>query len=123
MNALVGETNDGTLNDIRGLHVTREHVTAAIANATTGAGRRRSRRRGHGHGRLRMEGRHRHLVAHACAQGNDTWTVGVLVQSNYGGKLVIDGVPVWKELTPPRERQSPARQSRDHARSRQTAPA
>src|SRR3954464_2909108 len=33
VNALVGETNDGTLNDIRGLHVTREHVTAAIANA------------------------------------------------------------------------------------------
>jgi len=30
------------------------------------------------------------------------WTVGVLVQSNYGGKLVIDGVPVWKELTPAR---------------------
>jgi D-aminopeptidase len=30
----------------------------------------------------------------------DAWTVGVLVQSNYGGKLVIDGVPVWKELTP-----------------------
>ena len=34
VNALVGETNDGGLNDIRGLHVTREHVQAAIANAT-----------------------------------------------------------------------------------------
>jgi D-aminopeptidase len=32
----------------------------------------------------------------------DTWTVGVLVQTNYGGRLVIDGVPVWKTLTPPR---------------------
>jgi len=30
------------------------------------------------------------------------WTVGVLVQTNYGGRLVIDGVPVWKTLTPPR---------------------
>src|SRR5262245_34240424 len=33
VNALVGETNDGTLNDIRGLHITREHVTAAITGA------------------------------------------------------------------------------------------
>src|SRR3954465_3484592 len=37
VNALVGETNDSTLNDIRGLHVTREHVTSAIAGAKTGA--------------------------------------------------------------------------------------
>jgi len=40
----------------------------------------------------------------AVKQGSDTWTVGVLVQSNYGGRLVIDGVPVWKELTPARDR-------------------
>jgi D-aminopeptidase len=33
-------------------------------------------------------------------QQNDEWTVGVLVQSNYGGRLTIAGVPVWKELTP-----------------------
>jgi D-aminopeptidase len=33
-------------------------------------------------------------------QGVDTWTLGVLVQTNYGGRLVIDGAPVWKELTP-----------------------
>jgi D-aminopeptidase len=36
------------------------------------------------------------------AGSTDTWTVGVLVQSNYGGKLTIDGVPVWRELTPQR---------------------
>ncbi len=36
VNALVGETNDGGLNDIRGLHVTREHVIAAITGATAG---------------------------------------------------------------------------------------
>src|SRR6188508_1168054 len=34
VNGLVGETNDGTLNDIRGFHITREHVQSAIANAT-----------------------------------------------------------------------------------------
>src|SRR5919112_1177622 len=37
VNALVGETNDGTLNDIRGLHVAREHVTSAIVSARGGA--------------------------------------------------------------------------------------
>src|SRR5437899_4584749 len=37
VNALVGETNDGGLNDIRGLHVTREHVLQAIRSAKTGA--------------------------------------------------------------------------------------
>ena len=42
VNALVGETNDGGLNDIRGLHVTREHVMAAI-RARAGRGRRRGR--------------------------------------------------------------------------------
>src|SRR6187402_880067 len=36
VNGLVGETNDGTLNDIRGFHITREHVQSAIANATSG---------------------------------------------------------------------------------------
>ena len=37
VNALVGETNDGGLNDIRGLHVTREHVFEAIRSAKGGA--------------------------------------------------------------------------------------
>src|SRR3982750_992079 len=37
VNAVVGETNDGGLNDIRGLHVTRDHVTAAITSAASGA--------------------------------------------------------------------------------------
>src|SRR4051794_18771440 len=36
VNAVVGETNDGTLNDIRGLHITRDHVSAAITNAAGG---------------------------------------------------------------------------------------
>jgi D-aminopeptidase len=44
--------------------------------------------------------------------GTATWTVGVLVQSNYGGKLAIDGVPVWKELTPDRPRAANAGVSR-----------
>jgi D-aminopeptidase len=41
-------------------------------------------------------------------QQGDTWTVGVLVQTNYGGRLVIAGVPVWKTLTPPATGAPPA---------------
>ena len=36
--------------------------------------------------------------------GEPDYTIGVLVQSNFGGSLTIAGVPVWRELTPPRER-------------------
>jgi D-aminopeptidase len=36
-------------------------------------------------------------------QDDATWTIGVLVQTNYGGRLTIDGVPVWRELQPSRD--------------------
>src|SRR3954454_18568006 len=106
VNALVGETNDGTLNDIRGQHVTREHVLAAITTAKTGAVEEGAVGAGTGtvafgwKGGIGTSSR----VVSIGPASNDTWTVGVLVQSNYGGKLVIDGVPVWKELTPTRGR-------------------
>src|SRR4051812_43320677 len=106
VNALVGETNDGTLNDIRGLQVTREHVLAAIANAKAGAVDEGAVGAGTGtvafgwKGGIGTSSR----MVRQGALNSDTWTVGVLVQSNYGGKLVINGVPVWKELTPARER-------------------
>ena len=103
VNALVGETNDGGLNDIRGQHVTREHVTSAIANARTGAVDEGAV--GAGTGTIAFGwkggiGTSSRTVPQGGGAGS--WTVGVLVQSNYGGKLVIDGVPVWKELTPQR---------------------
>jgi D-aminopeptidase len=99
VNALVGETNDGTLNDIRGMHVTREHVTAAIASAKTGAVDEGAVGAGTGTIAFGWKGGIG-TSSRTVKQGTDTWTVGVLVQSNYGGKLVIDGVPVWRELTP-----------------------
>src|SRR5205814_2145740 len=98
---LVGETNDGTLNDIRGFHVTREHVLAAIANAKPGAVEEGSVGAGAGTIAFGWKGGIG-TSSRLVRQGGDTWTVGVLVQSNYGGKLAIDGVPVWKELTPDR---------------------
>jgi D-aminopeptidase len=99
VNAVVGETNDGTLNDIRGLHVTREHVFAALANAHEGDVEEGAVGAGTGtiafgwKGGIGTSSRTVTIAA-------DTWTVGVLVQTNYGGRLVIDGVPVWKQLTP-----------------------
>jgi D-aminopeptidase len=109
VNALVGETNDGGLNDIRGQHVTREHVAAAIANAKSGAVEEGAVGAGTGTVAFGWKGGIG-TSSRTVRQGPNstaTWTVGVLVQSNYGGKLVIDGVPVWKELTPGRGRDLP----------------
>jgi D-aminopeptidase len=103
VNALVGETNDGTLNDIRGMHVTREHVTAAIANAKPGAVDEGAVGAGAGTIAFGWKGGIG-TSSRTVRMGSDAWTLGVLVQSNYGGKLVIDGVPVWRELAPGRER-------------------
>ncbi len=107
VNALVGETNDGTLNDIRGLHVTRDQVLAAIANAKTGAVEEGAVGAGTGTIAFGWKGGIG-TSSRVVKTGAAAWTVGVLVQSNYGGKLVIDGVPVWKDLTPPRDRSGTA---------------
>jgi D-aminopeptidase len=103
VNALVGETNDGGLNDIRGFHVTRDHVIAAITGAKTGPVDEGAVGAGTGTVAFGWKGGIG-TSSRTVRQGADTWTVGVLVQSNYGGKLVINGVPVWKELTPQRDR-------------------
>ena len=99
VNALVGETNDGTLNDIRGFHVTREQVTAAITNAKTGNVDEGAVGAGTGTIAFGWKGGIG-TSSRTVRISGDTWTVGVLVQTNYGGKLVIDGAPVWRELTP-----------------------
>lgn len=99
VNALVGETNDGTLNDIRGPHLTREHVTAAIASARGGAVEEGAVGAGTGTIAFGWKGGIG-TSSRLVRQGTDTWTIGVLVQTNYGGKLVISGVPIWKTLMP-----------------------
>jgi D-aminopeptidase len=99
VNALVGETNDGGLNDIRGLHITREHVTSAIAGAKDGPVDEGAVGAGTGTVAFGWKGGIG-TSSRTVRQQNHVWTVGVLVQSNYGGKLTIAGVPVWKELTP-----------------------
>ncbi len=99
VNGVVGETNDGTLNDIRGLHVTREHVIGAISTATDGAVEEGAVGAGTGTVAFGWKGGIGTSSRRVQAQ-DQTWTVGVLVQTNYGGRLVINGVPVWKELSP-----------------------
>jgi D-aminopeptidase len=87
------------LNDIRGQHVTREHVTAAMTNARSGAVEEGAVGAGTGTIAFGWKGGIG-TSSRTVRAGGETWTIGVLVQSNYGGKLVIDGVPVWKELNP-----------------------
>ena len=99
VNGLVGETNDGGLHDIRGLHVTREHVTAAIAGARAGAVEEGAVGAGTGTVAFGWKGGIG-TSSRVVSQQRETYTVGVLVQTNYGGRLTVAGVPVWKELRP-----------------------
>lgn len=93
VNALVGETNDGGLNDIRGMHVKREHVLDAIRNAKDGPVPEGSV--GAGTGTQAFEWKGGIGTSSRVARG---YSVGVLVQSNFGGVLTMGGAPVGKEL-------------------------
>ena len=97
VNAVVGETNDGFLNDIRGRHVKKEDVLAALKNARTGPVEEGAVGAGTGTVCFGFKGgigsSSRKLPA---ALGG--YTVGVLVQTNFGGVLQINGVPVGKAL-------------------------
>ena len=97
VNALVGETNDGGLNDIRGQHVTRDHVVAAIGAAAGGAVREGSVGAGTGTQAFGWKGGIG-TASRRLPDGDGGYTLGVLVQSNFGGVLTIDGAPVGKEL-------------------------
>ena len=93
-NALVGETNDGGLNDIRSRPVTREHVLAAIRGAKGGAVEEGSVGAGTGTIAFGYKGG----IGTASRKTPQGHTVGVLVQSNFGGDLLIAGVPVGRAL-------------------------
>lgn len=97
INVVVGETNDGRLNDIRGRHVGRDEVFAALKNAAPGPVEEGSVGAGTGTVAFGWKGgigtSSRKLPAKLGG-----WTVGVLVQTNYGGILTINGVPVGRNL-------------------------
>jgi D-aminopeptidase len=97
VNAVVGETNDGALNDIRGLHVKREHVFEAIKKAAAGPVAEGSVGAGTGTICFGWKGG----IGTASRQlppQYGGWTLGVLVQTNFGGVLTMGGAPVGKEL-------------------------
>jgi D-aminopeptidase len=123
INPLVAETNDGYLNDIRGRHISRDDVFSAIKGAKSGAIAEGSVGAGTGTVAFGFKGgigtSSRKLPARLGG-----FTVGVLVQSNYGGILTINGAPVGRELgryylkdelsEPPPERQVEQNQARQN---------
>jgi D-aminopeptidase len=103
VNPVVGETNDGWLNDIRGRHVRPEHVLAALDAAREGPVKMGSVGAGSGTVAFGWKGGIGTSSRRLAAQEGG-FTLGVLVQSNFGGRLTLDGVAVWRELQPPAER-------------------
>ena len=97
INPVVGETNDGGLNDIRGRHVKREHAIAAIRSARAGPVEEGSVGAGTGTVAFGWKGGIG-TSSRILPPRLGTFTIGVLVQTNYGGVLDIVGVPVGKEL-------------------------
>ncbi len=97
VNPVVAETNDGFLNDIRGRHVTRDDVFNAIRNARSGPVEEGSVGAGTGTVAFGFKGgigsASRRLPASLGG-----YTLGVLVQTNFGGILTINGAPVGQEL-------------------------
>lgn len=97
---VVAETWDGYLNDINGFHVKKEHVFAALDSAKSGSIAEGNVGGGTG------------MASHGFKAGTGTasrvldvrfggYTVGVLVQANYGGRplFTVAGVPVGREIT------------------------
>ena len=97
VNAVVGETNDGFLNDIRGRHVAESDVLKAITNATAGKVDEGNVGAGTGTICFGFKGGIG-TASRVLPKKLGGYTVGVLVQTNFGGVLTIDGVPVGEEL-------------------------
>jgi D-aminopeptidase len=98
INPVVGETNDGyVLNAIRSRPITERDVRAALDNATTGPVAEGSVGAGTGTVAFGWKGGIG-TSSRRVTVDDSTWTVGVLVQSNFGGDLLVLGVPVGRAL-------------------------
>src|SRR5688572_12610389 len=95
INVVVGETNDGRLNDIRARSVGRDDVFAALRNAKDGPVEEGSVGAGVGTIAFGWKGG----IGTSSRKVAAGWTVGVLVQTNYGGTLMMNGIPVGRVLS------------------------
>jgi D-aminopeptidase len=93
INPLVGETNDGYLNDIRGRHVGYAEVVQAIKSARGGVVEEGAVGAGAGTVAFGFKG-----GIGTASRKAGAYTVGALVQTNFGGSLTINGAPVGREL-------------------------
>lgn len=97
INPVVGETNDGTLNNIQGRLVKKEHVIAAITNAKSGAVEEGSVGAGTGTICFGFKGGIG-TASRVLPEDRGGYTIGVLVQTNFGGDLKVAGIPVEEDL-------------------------
>ena len=97
---VVAETWDGWLNDINGFHVKPEHAFHAIESAHGGAVEEGNVGGGTGMICGGYQGRHRHVLAQELTAKDGGYTVGVLVQCNYGSRqnFRVAGIPVGREI-------------------------
>jgi len=97
VNPIVGETNDGWLNDVRGRHVHTADVLDAINSAKPGAVQEGNVGAGTGTRCLGFKGGIG-TSSRVLPKAKGGYTVGVLVQTNFGGILTINGAPVGREM-------------------------
>jgi len=97
VNPVVGETNDSYLNDIRGRHVEKEHVLSAIKNAASGPIKEGCVGAGTGTSCFGFKGGIG-TSSRKLPSSLGGYTVGVLVQTNHGGVLNINGFPAGRAL-------------------------
>ena len=97
VNPVVGEVNDGALNDIQGRHVRKEHVFEAIRKAGSGPVEEGAVGAGTGSSCMGWKGGIG-TSSRVLPSNLGGYTVGVLVQTNFGGILTICGAPVGREL-------------------------
>ena len=90
VNAVVGETNDGGLNDIRARALSIADARRAIAEARSGPVQEGAV----GAGRGTIAFGYKGGIGTSSRRTPEGFTVGVLVQSNYGGRLILAGVPI-----------------------------
>jgi D-aminopeptidase len=102
VNPVVGETNDGSLNDIQGRHLNKEQVIQAIKNASSGSVEEGTVGAGTGTICFGYKGGIG-TASRVLPEEKGGYTVGVLVQTNFGGNLTIAGIPVEAELKAQKE--------------------